>query len=368
MMRFLTFIKKEFYHILRDRRTLLILFGMPIAQILLFGFALTNEVKNAKLAVWDQAADAQSQKIVQALAASQYFELSHQIGSEQELEPVFSSNEAGLIVIIPPSVDEQLAHNHAAKIQLIADASNPNIATTLVNYASAIIQTHSNTQRIAQRPPYQIGVETRMLYNPQQNDAYNFVPGVMAMVLMLVSAMMTSIAIVREKEMGTMEVLLVSPMKPIQIILAKAVPYLVLSLVNVLTILLLSVYVLDVPINGSIPLLIAESIVFIITSLSLGLLISSITESQQTAMLISMMGLMLPTILFSGFLFPIENMPLPLQVISNAIPAKWFYLIVKGVMIKGLSFAGIWKETLILGGMTLFLLTVSLAKFKIRLA
>ncbi|MFK7924988.1 MAG: ABC transporter permease [Bacteroidia bacterium] len=367
-MRFLTFIKKEFYHILRDKRTLLILFGMPVAQILLFGFALTNEVKNAKLAVWDQAGDAHSERLVQALVASQYFELSHRIESQDQLEPVFRSGEAGLIVVIPPSMENDLAHEHQAKVQLIADATNPNIATTLVNYASAIIRSHGTMSRVQQAPPYQIGVETRMLYNPQQNDAYNFVPGVMAMVLMLVSAMMTSIAIVREKEMGTMEVLLVSPMKPIQIILAKAVPYLILSLVNVATILLLSVYVLDVPINGSLVLLVLEAMLFTIASLALGLLISSITDSQQTAMLISMMGLMLPTIIFSGFLFPIENMPLPLQVISNAIPSKWFYMIVKGVMIKGLSLDGVWKETVILGGMTFALITVSLAKFKIRLA
>lgn len=347
----------------------MILFGMPVAQILLFGFALSNEVKNADLAVWNQSGDAYSERLVQALVASQYFSFNRRIEHQSELEAAFRSGEVDLILIIPPQVEESLIHGQQAQVQLIADASNPNIATTLVNYASAIIADHAGSiQRVAMRPPYQIGVETRMLYNPQQNDAYNFVPGVMAMVLMLVSAMMTSIAIVREKEMGTMEVLLVSPMKPIQIILAKAVPYLALSLVNVASILLLSVFVMDVPINGSLLLLILEASLFILTSLALGLLISSVTDSQRTAMLISMMALMLPTILFSGFMFPIENMPVPLQVISNAIPSKWFYYIVKGVMIKGLGFFGVWKETLILGGMTLFLLTVSIAKFKIRLA
>jgi ABC-2 type transport system permease protein len=207
-----------------------------------------------------------------------------------------------------------------------------------------------------------------MLYNPQLKGAYNFVPGVMAMILMLVCTLMTSIAIVREKERGTMEVLLASPLKPILVILAKALPYLALSMVNIASILLLSVYVLELPIAGSLVLLVGESILFTVTALSLGLLVSSITASQQVAMLISLMGMFLPTLMFSGFMFPIENMPPPLQVISNLVPAKWYFFIVKAVMIKGLGIASIWKETLILSGMTLFFLGLSLKKFKIRLA
>jgi ABC-2 type transport system permease protein len=207
-----------------------------------------------------------------------------------------------------------------------------------------------------------------MLYNPQLKGVYNFVPGVMALVLMLVCVMMTAVSIVREKEMGTMEILLVSPFKPLMVVISKAIPYLLLSLINVAIILLLSVFVLDLPIHGSLLLLFAESTLFIITCLTIGIFISVKTASQQVAMLISLMGMMLPTILFSGFMFPIENMPLALQVISNIVPAKWFYIIVKSIMIKGLGFSGIWKETLILAGMTLFLLIVSLKTFKIRLA
>ena len=207
-----------------------------------------------------------------------------------------------------------------------------------------------------------------MLYNPQLKGVYNFVPGVMALVLMLVCVMMTAVSIVREKEMGTMEILLVSPFKPLMVVVSKAIPYLLLSLINVAIILLLSVFVLDLPINGNIFLLFAESTLFIITCLTIGIFISVKTASQQVAMLISLMGMMLPTILFSGFMFPIENMPVALQVISNIVPAKWFYIIVKSIMIKGLGFSGIWKETLILAGMTLFLLIVSLKTFKIRLA
>jgi ABC-2 type transport system permease protein len=207
-----------------------------------------------------------------------------------------------------------------------------------------------------------------MLYNPQLKGAYNFVPGVMAMVLMLVCTMMTAITIVREKETGTMEVMLVSPVQPLKIIVAKAVPYLLLSIINIISILLLSVYVLDVPINGSIFLLMSEGTLFIITCLSFGLLISNVTDSQQTAMFIALVGMFLPTVMLSGFMFPIENMPLPLRVISNIVPAKWFYIIIKSIMIKGLGIQFIWKETLILAGMTLLLLALSIKNFKIRLA
>jgi ABC-2 type transport system permease protein len=207
-----------------------------------------------------------------------------------------------------------------------------------------------------------------MLYNPEMKGVYNFVPGVMALVMMLVCVMMTAVSIVREKEMGTMEILLVSPFKPLMVVVSKAVPYLLLSIINVAIILLLSVFVLDLPIHGSILLLFAESTLFIITCLTVGIFISVKTASQQVAMLISLMGMMLPTILFSGFMFPIENMQVALQIISNIVPAKWFYIIVKSIMIKGLGIEGIWKETLILVGMTLFLLTVSLKTFKIRLA
>jgi ABC-2 type transport system permease protein len=207
-----------------------------------------------------------------------------------------------------------------------------------------------------------------MLYNPELKGAYNFVPGVMALVLMLVCAMMTSISIVKEKEMGTMEVILVSPLKPFRIVIAKTIPYLFVSMVNIVSILLLSVYALDVPIVGNVWLLMAESTLFTVTSLSLGLLISNTAKTQQTAMFTSMMSLFLPTLLFSGFLFPVENMPVPLQVISNVVPAKWYYIIVKSVMIKGLGFGSVWKETMILAGMTLFLLGISIKNFKIRLA
>ena len=368
MQPFLAFVRKEFLHVMRDTRTLFILFGMPVAQILIFGFALTNEVKNSKILVVDQAHDNASRQIIERLKSSRYFDIQKISSQPADIDNTFKEGKIRLAIIFPANFNTDFARQDKARIQVIADATDPNTANTLTAYATQIIQDYQLEQEHLKQVPYRIGPEVRMLYNPQLKGAPNFVPGVMALVLLLVCVMMTAISIVREKETGTMEILLVSPFKPILVIFSKAIPYLVLSLVNVTTILLLSVYVLDLPVNGNIFLLLAESILFIITCLSLGIFISVRTDSQQVAMLISLMGMMLPTILFSGFMFPIENMPVPLQVFSNIVPSKWYYIIVKAVMIKGLGFSYIWKETLILAGITLFFLGISLKSFKIRLA
>jgi ABC-2 type transport system permease protein len=364
---FISFVKKEFLHIWRDKRTMFILLGMPIVQIIIFGFALTNEVKNSKIAVLDQSKDAATASLISELNSSRYFDVERNLISADEIEPAFRSGKIKLAVVLPNQFGEDLQHVNKATIQLIADASDPNVANTLTNYATAVVMDYQNRITNSQKLPYTINVETRMLYNPQLKGAYNFVPGVMAMVLLLVCTMMTAITIVREKEMGTMEIMLVSPMKPQLVVFAKAVPYLLLSTINIASILLLSVYVLEVPINGSLTLLVAESILFTLVSLSLGLLISSAAESQQTAMFISLVALFLPTVMLSGFMFPIENMPLPLRTISNIVPAKWYYIIVKSVMIKGVGIAAVWKETLILAGMMIFFLTLAIKRFKIRL-
>jgi ABC-2 type transport system permease protein len=367
MRQFLFFIKKEFFHLWRDKRTMLILFGMPLMQILIFGFALTNEVKNTRIAILDNSKDDASRAIINELEASRYFDIQEDIRSNAELEPAFQSGKIKLAVVFPDRFQEELLHANKAPIQLIGDATDPNVANTLINYASAIILNYQDNLKGRERYPYTINTEMRMLYNPQMKGSYNFVPGVMAMVLMLVCAMMTSISIVREKELGTMEVILVSPIVPIRVVIAKMVPYFLLSTINIASILLLSVFVLDVPVQGNLFLLVGECLLFTITVLALGLLISSAAGSQQTAMLISLMGLFLPTVMLSGFMFPVENMPIPLQIISNIVPAKWFYYIVKNVMIKGLGVTYIWKETLILVGMTVFFMVVSIKKFKTRL-
>lgn len=368
MKQFFIFVKKEFYHVFRDKKTLLMLFGLPIAQIILFGFALTNEVKNAKIVIVDYSKDATTKVITDKINASKYFDIEKSLLSHEQIEEAFKSGKIKMALVFPENFEHDLHHLNKAQIQVIADASDINTATTLTNYVNSIIMDYQMQLMQDVNVPYRIIPEIRMLYNPQMKGEHVFIPGMMAMIMMLVCVMMTAISIVKEKELGTMEILLVSPFKPIMVIFSKFVPYLIISMVNVTSILLLSWFFLHLPVKGSLILLYLESLLFIMVSLSLGLLISIKSESQQTAMFGSLMATMLPTMLLSGFMFPIENMPIPLQVVSNIVPSKWFYIIVKSIMIKGVGFEAIWKETLVLFGMTVFLLVVSLKNFKIRLA
>ncbi len=367
MKQLIAFIRKEFYHVFRDRRTLLILFGIPIAQIILFGQALSSEVKNIGIAVLDEANNTYSQEITHRLHASSYFKLKETLFRYDQVEDQFKRGTIKAVLIFPPDFGKDLYTPSGTLLQLITDGSDPNTAKTVQNYFSAMVASYQQELNPTVQLPYQITVENRMLYNEEQNGSMNFVPGVIALVFMIVSTALTSVAVVREKELGTMEILLVSPFKPIMILIAKAVPYLILSLINFTVILLLSVYMLDVPIRGNLLLLYAESTLFIIICLSLGLLISTVTASQQTAMLIAMMGMMLPTAFFTGFMFPIENMPLVFQAIAKVFPSSYYYSIVKKVMLKGLDFSYIWKETLILIAMAVVFLSLAMKKFKIRL-
>lgn len=367
MKRFIGFVTKEFYHIFRDKRTLFILFGMPIAQIILFGFAITNEINNVNIAILDQSKDVATQKIIAKINASKYFVVKQNISHENEIENVFKKGKVKAVLVFENHFIKNLETKKQAKVQVITDATDPNIANTVTNYVNAILQNY--TQQLNRDNPtaYSIQTQTQLYYNPELKSVFNFVPGVMTIILMLVSAMMTSISITREKEMGTMEVLLVSPLKPFQVIIGKVFPYIFLSIINATIIVLLGYFVFKMPIVGSLFLLAFESILFIITALSLGILISTVTDSQQTAMMISLFGLMLPVIILSGFIFPISSMPLPMQIMSNIIPAKWFIIIVKAVMLKGASVSVIWKETLILIGMTAAYILLSIKKYKIRL-
>ena len=365
--RFSIFVKKEFLHVFRDRKTLLMLFGLPIVQIILFGFALTNEIKNSKIVICDYAKDNASQQIIGKLLSSRQFEIQNTLLSHAQIEEAFKDGKIKMAVVFPANFNNDLLHQNKAQVQLITDASDPNTATTLTAYATQIIMDYQNELLGLQSLPYEISTELRMIYNPELKSAVNFVPGVMSLILLLVCVLMTSVSIVKEKESGTMEVLLVSPFNPFLVIVSKAVPYLVLSIVNLTVILLLSVFVLGMPVNGSILLLYVVSTLFIISALSLGLLISNSVASQQAAMLFSLMGMLVPSILLTGFMFPLENMPYPLQLLSNVIPAKWYYMMVKSIMVKGLGFVAIWKETLVLIGMTTLLLFVNIKRFRIRL-
>ncbi len=365
MKQFGAFVRKEYYHIFRDKRTMMMLLGMPIAQLIIFGFAITTEINNTPFAVLDESKGTVSRQIVEEINAGKYFDLYADFHTFKEVETGFQQGKIKLALIIPSSFDDDLKRTGTADIQILADASDPNEASTVTSYVQQILMQYQ--QSSGSKTPYSIHTEIKMLYNPQLKSAYNFVPGIMGLILMLICAMMTSISIVKEKEQGTMEILLVSPVKPIFVVLSKAVPYLLISFIDVLSILLISVFILQVPIAGNIFLILFLSTLFILSSLALGLLISSVTNTQQAAMLISGVGLMLPTMLLSGLIFPIESMPGILQMISHIIPAKWFILAVKDVMIKGLGFMSVWKEMSVLLAMTIFLLIVSVKRFKNRL-
>ncbi len=367
MKRFVGFVRKEFYHIFRDKRSLFILFGMPIAQILLFGFAITNEINNVDIAILDQANDVNSREIIQKISASKHFSIVDIIQQESSIKSIFKKGNVKAVLQFENNFSSNLIKEKQANVQILTDATDPNMANTISNYITSILKNYQQELNQTVSIDYQIVPQSRMVYNAELKSVYMFVPGVMTVILMLVSAMMTSISITREKEQGTMEILLVSPLKPFQVIVGKVFPYIFLSIINAVVIVLLSIFIFNVPVKGSLFLLGVESVLFIITSLALGILISTISATQQTAMMISLMGLMLPTILLSGFIFPISSMPLPLQVISNIIPAKWFIIIVKGIMLKGVGFGFILKETLILFAMTLVFMGFSVKKYNIRL-
>lgn len=367
MKQFFNFVKKEIYHISRDKRTLFILLAMPIIQLLIFGYAITTDIKDIRFVVLDQSQSTESGQLIEKFAGNKYFAYKYNLHSFDEIEKCFHRGEAKLAIVIPSDFSPELKHSGAAKIQLLVDASDANEASISSAYGQQIIADYQQSLSSNAKIPYRIFIEQKMLYNPQLISSYNFVPGIIGLILMLICAIMTSISIVREKEEGTMEVLLVSPIKPVYIVLAKAVPYLIIAFTNVLSILAISYFLMGVPIVGNIFLILFLSVLFLISALSLGLLISSLVNTQRVAMILSAVGLMVPTLLLSGLVYPIENMPLPLQWLSNIIPAKWFILAVKDVMLKGMGFDAIASECSILILMAVVLLTVSIKQFKSRL-
>jgi len=367
MKQFLVFTQKEFYHIFRDRWTTMVLLVLPILMILLFGFGISTEIKNTKFAVYDPSQDISSKAIVNKLQSSEYFTLEQYISDPKEIESIFKQGKIGLMLVFSEKFYQNLLQTGEAQILLISDGTDPNTASTLTNYASGIIKEYMRDMDKTGGVPYQIHTEVKLLYNPTMKGAYSTVPGVMGMILMLICAMMSSISIAREKELGTMEVILVSPMPPLLIILSKMVPYFSISLINFTTVLLLAVFVLKVPIAGSLALLILVSIIYIFVSLALGLLISSMVDSQIAALLFSVMGLIFPVVMLSGLMFPIENMPLILQGVAQVIPAKWYIVATRNIMIKGVGIGSIINELLVLSFMAVFFIALSLKKFKIRL-
>jgi len=351
MKQFISFVIKEARHILRDKRTMLILFGMPVVMMLLFGFAITTDVKNVRTVVVTSQMDHLTQAAVERLAQSEYFTITQTVSTPQEAERLIRSQKAEMAVVF--------AHDFASMkkgIQLIVDGSDPNMAQQWTNYAQGVLVNMQGSM-----------VNTKLLYNPQMKSAYNFVPAIMGMLLMLICAMMTSISIVREKEKGTMEVLLVSPVRPLMVIMAKAVPYLVLAFGILITILLMARYVLGVPLQGSLFWILAVSTLYILLALSLGLLISNVAQTQLVALLLSAMVLLMPVVMLSGMMFPVESMPTVLQWIAAVVPPRYYIDAMRKLMIMGVGIGEVMKEVIILALMTVIFLTIALKKFNVRL-
>jgi ABC-2 type transport system permease protein len=368
MNRFLGFLKKEFLHIFRDYRTLFILFGIPAAQILIFGYAVSTDIRNAGVAFLDLSKDEVTRKLTNKIISSGFFRNNGNLLNYNDIDKVFKKGKTKAVIIFEENFGQKLISDGKASLSIIADGSEPNTATLVVNYTMAIITDFNREYSGPEsRGSIIIKPEVKMYFNPEMKSHFMFVPGVITLILILICALMTSVTITREKEFGTMEVLLVSPLRPIQIILGKVMPYFILSFINVLLILVLSWFVFGLPVKGSIILLLAECMLYILMSLTLGILISTVSKSMQQAIFISLIGLMLPTILLSGFIFPIENMPKIYDYVSMIMPPRYFILIIKNIMIKGTGLAYIWKETLILIVMTIVFIGLSVRKFKIRL-
>lgn len=368
MKRFLGFVKKEFLHISRDYRTLIILFGIPAAQILLFGYVVSTDIKNAGVAFLDQSKDEITRRLTDKICSSGFFTKTGDLASQADIDRIFKKGRTKAVVIFENNFGRNLISRGKGEISIIADGSEPNVATLVTNYMTAII---SDFNRDMAGPSAATALivrpEVRMFYNPGLKSHYMFVPGVITLIMILICALMTSVTITREKEFGTMEVLLVSPLKPVQIILGKVMPYFLLSFIDVIVILLLSWFVFDLPVKGSLALLLGESMLYILMSLSLGILISTVSSTMQQAIFISLVGMMLPTILLSGFIFPIENMAEIYGWISSILPPRYFIVIIKNIMIKGTGLLYVWKETLILTGFTVLFIALSVRNFKIRL-
>jgi drug efflux transport system permease protein len=376
MTALLGLLRKEAYHILRDRRTLVVIIALPVLQVILFGYAIRTDVDQVRLAIVDPAPDAVTLALRSRFDASGVFRTVTVLQRIEGLEPLFKRGAAQGAVVFDPGFAEHLARGLPARLLLVSDATEPNTGSIVQAYAAAVVQTYEREQGDAMQAVRLAGAggngirivpDVRMRFNPTRESSNLFVPGLMAFVLTIVSSLMTAISLTREKETGTMEALLVSPLRPWQIIVGKVAPYLLVGFISVIGVILEARLVFNVPLRGSVALLLFEGLMFILVSLSLGILISARTSSQRVAMMGALIGTLMPTMLLSGFIFPIESMPLPLRALSVVVPARWFVLIARAIMLKGVGLAYVWPATLILLTMAVVLLVASTHSFHERL-
>lgn len=359
-------LKKEFWHIFRDKVTLLLVLLMPIVLVLLFGFTISTEIRNAKITILDHAVDQQSRNLIDKISASGYFQIVSFSENEIEIDRKFKSEGVKLALIIPPNFEQLLEREQFATVQVINDVSDLNVASILNNYIRSVVYDFTLDYNELSADPGLFDISIKMLYNQELNSVYMFVPGIITLIMIIVTALMSSITLSREMETGTMNMLLITPVKKVHVVIGKLIPYMILSFLCTIVILVLSVLVFKMPIKGNLLILLLLCVIFMLTSASFGLMISALVKTQLDAMMVTMMGLFLPTVLLSGFLFPLDNMPYFFQILANVFPAKWFIIAIKDVMIKGSGIQEIWLYLLILFGMAVFLITISLSRIDKR--
>ena len=361
-------LRKEFFHIRRDRRTAAVLIALPVVQVMLFGYAIRTDVDEVRLAVVDPAPDSATIELRNRFAAGNVFRTVAVVPRTEDLDPLFESGRAQQAIVFYPGFAEDLGNGVPAQLLILTDATEPNTGSLLQSYAQSVVnQWASEAGGAGRAGGVTIVPQVRTRFNPTRESKNLFVPGLMAFVLTIISSLMTAISLTREKETGTMEALLVSPLRPWEIIVGKVTPYLAIGFASVVAVLVEALLVFHVPLRGSVPLLLFEGALYILVSLSLGILISARTSSQRIAMMFALLGTMLPNILLSGFIFPLESMPAALQVISYAVPGRWFVAIARGIMLKGIGLEYVWRETLFLAAMATVLLAASIRSFNERL-
>jgi ABC-2 type transport system permease protein len=369
-------LRKEAYHLRRDRRTATVLIALPVVQVLLFGYAIRTDVNDVRLAVVDPAPDSVTIELRNRFGSAGIFRTVAVVPSADDLDALFQTGAAEQAIVFEQTFAEHLGRGEPAQLLIVTDATEPNTGSLLQAYAQAVIDGYqrelagrslSGPAKPALQRTVAIVPQVRLRFNPTRASSNLFVPGLMAFVLTIISSLMTAISLTREKETGTMEALLVSPLRPWEIIVGKVVPYLVIGFVSVILVLVEALLVFRVPLRGSVTLLLVEGGLYILVSLSLGILISAQTSSQRIAMMGALLGTMLPNILLSGFIFPLESMPAPLRIISYIVPGRWFVTIARGIMLKGIGLEYLWRETLILFVMAILLLLASMRSFNERL-
>lgn len=372
--RLLALIRKEFIQILRDPRTLVLVLIMPVMQMMLLGYAATNDVRNIPLAVFDQSRTPAARALLDAYRAADYFRIAIEAGSEDELRTLIDTGQARAGLIIPPDYDTRLRNGQTVAVAFILDGSDPTVASTALSAAQLIGQAHAtqlNIQRLQRNgqsgsltPPLE--VRTQVWYNPDLISAHFMIPGVIGMILYAITSILTATAVVRERERGTIEQLIVTPIRSWELILGKILPYVILAFLNTLEVLALGAWWFGVPVRGSIWLILLLSGVFLLSSLGIGLLASTIANTQQEAMLTVWMTL-LPGIFLSGFFFPLEAMPKVLQWVSYAMPLRYYLSIIRALLLKGVGLAAIWGDALALGIFGILIMSAAALRFRKRL-